>query len=272
MTTERVATRWAWPALLALAGCAAVAPPPTSLPEVRPGYVAGYLQPRQLPDAAALLPPPPAAGSAALAADEELYRAAARLRGTPRWALAARDADLTFPNAAAVFSCVLGIGISAEATPHVNMLLRRVRMDSSRANDKPKDRYKRPRPFMVTREPSCTPAEEARMKPDSYPSGHASIGWAWALTLAEIAPERADAILARGYAYGMSRVICRVHWKSDVEAGRIVGASTVSLLHSDPVFVAQMAEAKKEIAGARAAGARPPPECEAEAQALAAGP
>ena len=36
--------RWALPALL-LAGCATVAPPPTDLPEVRPGYIAGYLQP-----------------------------------------------------------------------------------------------------------------------------------------------------------------------------------------------------------------------------------
>jgi acid phosphatase (class A) len=269
MIIDHAGTRWILPALMALAGCAAVAPPPTDLPEVRPGYIAGYLQPDQLPNTAALLPPPPAEGSAALAADQEFYKSAAKLQGTPRWVLAAKDADLTFPNATAVFSCALGMEISKQATPHLNMLLRRVRMDSSRANDKPKDRYKRPRPFMVTKEPSCTPKEEARMKPDSYPSGHASIGWAWALTLAEIAPDRADAILARGYAYGQSRVICRVHWRSDVEAGRVVGASTVSRLHSDAVFVAQMAEAKKEIAAARAAGAKSPLDCPAESQALA---
>ncbi len=57
-------------AALLAAGCATVAPPPTELPEVRPGYVAGYLQPAELPDGVALLPPPPAAGSAAVAADE----------------------------------------------------------------------------------------------------------------------------------------------------------------------------------------------------------
>ncbi len=109
------------------------------------------------------------------------------------------------------------------------------------------------------------------MKPDSYPSGHASIGWAWALSLAEIAPDRADALLARGYAFGTSRAICRVHWKSDIEAGRVVGAATVSRLHADPVYVAQMAEAKKEIAAARAAGAKSPRDCALEAEALAAG-
>lgn len=272
MSIDRAAWRCMAVASVALAGCAGVAPPPTDLPEVRPGYIAGYLAPGQLPDTAALLPPPPAAGSAALAADEEMYQAASKLAGTERWKLAAADADLTFPNAARVYQCALGMAISKEATPHLYMLLRRVRMDSSRANDRPKDLYKRPRPFQVTREPSCAPKDEPRQKPDAYPSGHASIGWAWALTLAEVAPDRADAILERGYAYGMSRVICRAHWKSDIEAGRVVGAATVARLHSDPVFVAQVAEAKKEAAAARAAGAGAPAYCAAEAQALAARP
>lgn len=263
-----------WTALAAVlvAGCAAIelAAPPTDLPEVRPGYVAGYLQPQQLPDGVALLPRPPEAGSAALAADEEAYRATRRLRDTPRWALAARDAELRFPKATEHFSCALGIAISAERTPHLNMLLRRVRMDSSRANDKPKDHYKRKRPFMVTGEPSCTPSGDAKANPDSYPSGHASIGWAWALTLAEVAPERADAILARGIAYGQSRIVCGVHYRSDVESGRIVGAATVSRLHADPVYTAQVAAARREVEAARAAGSKPALDCDAEARALAA--
>ena len=270
MTINPAGARWTGFALFVLAGCATVPPPPTDLPEVRPGYVAGYLQPNQLPDTVALLPPPPAAGSAALAADEEMYKATRKLKETPRWTLAAKDAELRFPAATEVFSCALGMKISAEATPHLNMLLRRVRMDSSRANDKPKDHYKRQRPFMVTKEASCTPKEEARMKPDSYPSGHASIGWAWALTLAEVAPDRADAILARGLAYGQSRVVCGVHYKSDVDAGRIVGASTVSRLHADPVYTAQVAAARKEVEAARAAGRKPALDCDAEARALAA--
>ena len=271
MTLDAAQVQWTWPVFAVLAGCATVTPPPTELPEVRPGYVAGYLQPNDLPDSKALLAPPPAAGSAAMAADAETYKATRALRDTPRWALAAKDAELRFPQATEVFSCALGMAVSAEATPHLNMLLRRVRMDSSRANDAPKDHFKRPRPFMVTKEASCTPKEEARMKPDSYPSGHASIGWAWALTLAEVAPDRANAILARGLAYGQSRVVCGVHWKSDVEAGRIVGASTVSRLHADPVFTAQVAAARKEVEVARAAGAKSPLDCAAEAKALASG-
>jgi acid phosphatase (class A) len=253
-----------------LGGCAAVpAPePPTQLPEVRPGYVAGYLQPEELPNSISLLLPPPAAGSASLAGDEAIQKATRRLQGTPRWDLAIRDAELRFPAAASHFACVLEMPVSAEATPHLNMLLRRVRMDASRANDRAKAHYKRPRPFMVTGDTPCSKDESSA---NAYPSGHASIGWAWALSLAELAPERADALLQRGLDFGMSRVVCGVHWMSDVEAGRIIGAATVSRLHANPVYRAQMPLARGEIERARAAGAAPPADCDAEKRALAAG-
>lgn len=272
MNKHSVRMGWVFLAFLTLAGCCSVVTPPTSpdgLSGGRPGYVIGYLKPEQLPSSKAFLPPPPAAGSAALAADEELYRSTRALRGTPRWALATKDADLTFPNAASTFSCALGMTISPEATPHLNMLIRRVRADASRANDNAKDLYKRQRPYLAHGDTSCTPAE--KHKDDSYPSGHSSIGWAWALVLAEIAPDRADAILARGLAFGESRLVCGVHWKSDMDAGRVVGASAVSRLHTDPVFRAQLDLARKEIEAARAAGAKSPLDCVAETQALSTG-
>ncbi len=253
-------------------GCASVAPPtsPAELTQARTGYVIGYLQPDELPDSQALLPPPPAPGSAAFAADEDAYRSTRSLRGTPRWALAEKDADLNFPKATEVFSCVLAMPVSEEATPHLNILLRRLRADASRANDKAKSHYQRRRPYVAHGDTSCTPGE--KHKDDSYPSGHSSIGWAWALTLAEIAPDRVTAILARGLAFGQSRVVCGVHWKSDIEAGRVVGASVVSRLHADPVFLAQLVAARKEIEAARLAGLKSSLDCAAEAQALARGP
>ena len=258
---------------LALAACASVVPP-THLVEHEPGRIHGYLERSQLPDLSKVLPPPPAPGSAAFAADEEAYRAARPLYGSARWKLAARDADLDFPAADGVFSCALDMPISESATPHLNALLRRTLVDALHATDTTKEEYRRPRPFMLTHDPTCTPDWEARMaaQSQSYPSGHASVGWAWALELAEIAPDRADAVLERGYDFGSSRIVCRVHWKSDVEAGRLVGAATVSRLHGDPVFVAQMAAAKDEIAHARAAGEKSPRDCAAEAKALAEGP
>jgi acid phosphatase (class A) len=262
--------RWPCLVLALLCGCASTPPPPpTELTETRHGYVVGYLQPDQWVDSLALLPPPPAPGAAVFAGDEERYKATRSLRDSPRWLQANKDANLAFPKATEVYSCALAIPISAQATPHLNMLLRRVRADASRAVDKAKDNYKRKRPYAQFGESSCTPKEDARMRPDSYPSGHTSIGWAWALTLTEIAPDRSVAILARGISFGESRMICGVHWHSDIEAGRIVGAATVSRLHADPVFVAQMALAKKEIDSARAAGLKPALDCAAESRVLA---
>jgi len=113
------------------------------------------------------------------------------------------------------------------------------------------------------------PCSTDESSPNSYPSGHASIGWAWALTLAEMVPDKSDAILARGMSFGNSRYVCGVHWKSDVEAGRLVGAATVSRLHDDPVYRAQVELARREIEAARAAGKKPSLDCDAERRALA---
>jgi len=248
--------------------------PPTS-PEVvgefraGSGYLKGYLDRKQLPDSLALLPRPPAEGSAEQAADLAIHRATRALRDTPRWQLAATDANLKFPAAADTFACALGIPISQQATPHLNMLLRRSLLDTGLATYAAKDRYQRTRPFAALKEGTCTPAEEAALAKDgSYPSGHAAIGWGWALLLAEMAPDRADAVLQRGHAFGQSRVICGVHWQSDVDNGRVVGAAAIARLHADPTFLAQAALARDEIAAARTKGLVTPPNCAAESQAL----
>ena len=255
------------------AGCQT--PPPTS-PEVvgefrkGSGYLNGYLNPKQLPNSLALLPPPPAAGSAQAAADMETYKSTRALRNTPRWTLATQDANLKFPAAASAFSCALGIPVSQEGTPNLNMLLRRTLLDAGLATYAAKDKYNRQRPFVVTGEETCTPAEQPMLSKDgSYPSGHSSIGWAWALVLVQAAPQNMDALLQRGYAFGQSRVICGVHWQSDVDAGRLIGAATVARLQSDETFKAQVALARDEIAQAQAKGLKPTADCAAEAAALA---
>ena len=108
------------------------------------------------------------------------------------------------------------------------------------------------------------------MKDGSYPSGHTALGWAWALVLTEIVPDRADAILARGRAFGESRVVCNVHWHSDVLEGRFMGAAAVARLHADPEFRSELEAAKAEYEAVRAKGLRPSRDCKAEAEALAA--
>jgi acid phosphatase (class A) len=230
----------------------------------------GYLEPADLPDSLDLLGPPPATGSAALARDEEARQATVPLRGTDRWQLAVRDADLAFPAPADNFSCALGIGIDAETTPRLFGLMTKVLTDAGLSTYGVKNTYHRTRPFVVHGEATCTPDQEAILRDDgSYPSGHTAAGWAWALVLAEIAPDRANEVLSRGIAFGQSRVVCNAHWQSDVDGGRIMGAAAIARLHADPAFLADLAAARNEVAKARAAGSKPKPDCAAEAAALA---
>jgi len=228
---------------------------PAPVKEVHPGILEGYLAPEELPDSLALLPPPPEEGSAAFARDEEVSLESLALRDTPRWELATRDAELHFPEAADAFTEAVGFEITETDTPHLYQMLRRTLADAGLSTYAAKDHYQRARPFMVNGEPTCTPEyEEEGRKDGSYPSGHTAIGWAWALILSEVVPERTDAILARGYEFGESRVICNVHWQSDVDQGRIMAAATVARLHADEGFLHDLETAKREVASHRSRG------------------
>lgn len=250
---------------------APVAPAPAApapVPELRPGVPAGYLG-RSLPDSLALLPAPPTPGSSALAHDKAISRAAQKLRVTPRFALAASDADLRFPHVARTFSCAVGSPISQEQSPHLYLLLQRTLVDAGLATYAAKDHYKRTRPFVFYKENTCAPADEAELREDgSYPSGHTTIGWTWALLLTELNPPTADRVLARGRAFGENRLVCNAHWQSDVLAGRTVAAATFALLQANADFNRDMALARAELQMMQASGAEPA-DCEAEAAALA---
>ena len=227
-----------------------------------------YLPLAALPNSLQLVPPPPLRGTAAFARDEAERVRASKFRNTPRWALAANDADLHFPHAAGTFSCAAGLPISQGQTPRLYALLGKMLVDVGLSTYRAKDVYKRTRPFVLHKQSTCTPAEDALTATDgSYPSGHSAVGWGWALVLTELVPARADAILQRGREFGYSRVVCNVHWQSDVEAGRTMAAATVARLHADPAFAADLAAAKGEIARA---GQNPeiPARCATEAAAL----
>lgn len=231
----------------------------------------GYLTPEERPDSVALLPPPPAPGSAEFAADEAIYRELSALQGTARWQLAARDANLRFPEAANVFACAVGIDVTEATAPRMYALLQRTVIDAGQSTAKAKQKYQRDRPFEVTGDPTCVPEDEKVLRGNaSYPSGHTSLGHVWGEVLAELVPDRAAAARARGYEFGQSRVICRVHRQSDVDAGRIVGQAVFERLHLDAEFVADMAAAKVEMKKARKRGPPAGRDCRAEAAALQA--
>ena len=251
------------------------APAPARINNVGPANLraslpSGYLPQGGAPDSLDLLPPPPAAGSAAQARDDEAARQAQAMQGGPRWRQAVQDAELKFPAAAEAFSCALGIEVSEAATPALYRMLGKTMVDVGLSTYPTKNKFRRPRPFVATSTSTCTPDEEDFLRKDgSYPSGHSAIGWGWALVLAEAAPDHADTILARGRAFGQSRVVCNAHWLSDTEEGRLMASATVATLHASAEFRADLAAASREITAARWAGQFPRRDCEKEAAQLA---
>ena len=199
----------------------------------------------------ALLPAPPAPGSPAQAADEARFAETRALEGSARWALAAADADSGSDPMLRSFGCALGAQAGAASTPRLTRLVDRLKADGDLASEGLKARFARPRPPVTHPDaPLCIPRAAWMGQSPSYPSGHAMAGWATALVLAEIAPARSGAVLARGREIGDSRVICGVHYQTDVEAGRLLGAALVARLHAEPAFQADLAAARAELAAA----------------------
>ena len=246
---------------------AAVSGPTIGQQPAPPKLARGYLQNPAPPESLALSPAPPVRHSAAAARDAEASKAARRLKGSARWDLATRDADLFTPAVTTTFSCAAGVEIDQQSTPAVDRLLRRSGADLALSTSAIKRKYQRPRPFMVNKKPTCAPAMEPMLRRDgSYPSGHSAIGFGWGLILAELLPDRANQIVARGRAFGDSRRVCNAHWLSDVEEGRIAGSAMVARLHADPKFREDLEAARAELA--RPGNKPPTRDCAAEAAAL----
>ncbi len=196
-----------------------------------------------------LLPPPPEGGTILFLYDKERYDWGKLQRNTPRGDQASSDANVEANGVPEAFSEAFGIDINEENTPEILKLVIGMREDAGDlATRDAKNHYMRTRPFAFFEEETCNPAQQAELSTNgSYPSGHTSIGWATALVLAELNPDRQNEILKRGYDMGESRVICGYHFQSDVDAARLVASGVVARLHADPGFMKQLEKAKKEM-------------------------
>jgi acid phosphatase (class A) len=243
------------------AACAADTPEPK-----------GYLSADRLPDAVKLLPAPPANGSPEAAADEATFRATRALADGPRWMVAQADAELAPAHALQRFDCAVGARLEAPRPKALVRLFTRVLGDVEAAWTPTKAAWKRPRPPAVDpKAPICLPRLKPVVDAPAYPSAHAAAGRAWALALAELAPDRSSAILARGDEIGASRVVCGVQWASDAAAGRALGEAVFAAERDDAAFKADLEAARAELAEIRKA-AQPIAACAAEEDALKGAP
>jgi len=206
---------------------------------------AAYLPPGT-PDAVALLAPPPAAGSAEdkfdLDATYTVYTSA-----TPaEIALGTNENKLTIFH----YAPAIGTWFVHGRFPKTEALFKEVEAEAKAVTDNAKKFWKRPRPYHL--DPARFPHSIEHEDPThySYPSGHSTRGTVFALLLAELFPEKREAILAEGREVGWLRVQGGVHYPSDIYAGRVLGQELARDFLRSPEFQADFAAAKAELAAA----------------------
>jgi acid phosphatase (class A) len=119
-----------------------------------------------------------------------------------------------------------------------------VQTEAETVTDGAKDFYKRPRPYSV--DPSL--ANGKLEKSFSYPSGHSTESMVLALVLADLFPDKHDAIIDKARSIGWHRVEIARHYMTDVYAGRVLAQAIVREMKNSPDFQKNFAEAQTEIA------------------------
>jgi acid phosphatase (class A) len=192
-------------------------------------------------DFVAVTPAPPALGSERDRQDmnEVLLAERTRTSAEVRQAQADDKEEDIF-----VFASVLGSKFNAAELPLTAALSQHLREASGVINPPLKLHFGRPRPFVAS--PQVHPVCE-KTASDSFPSGHGMVGTLEALALTQIVPERAPEVLHRLDQYLHNRVVCGVHYPSDVAASRIVSSSLFGLIAASPAFQSELASARAEV-------------------------
>jgi acid phosphatase (class A) len=203
-----------------------------------------YLTPGH-PDGLALLAPPPEPGSEEQAADLQLSREVFKARTEAETAQAKIDMKLNLFN----FAEAIGPIFQPGKFPKTEALMTEIKREMRGVVNTPKNYWKRKRPYQIDASLTFGAPEESY----SYPSGHSTVGTVEALVLAELFPDKREAILALGRRIGWDRVLTGYHFQTDVQAGRVLGQAIVRELMASPAFQHDLAEAKAEIAAAQQA-------------------
>jgi acid phosphatase (class A) len=142
-----------------------------------------------------------------------------------------------------IFHDVMGANFTVARLPAMAQLSRRLKNDSEIVDPPLKHYFVRPRPYVRSDRvhPVC-----ALSKEPSYPSGHAMLGYLFAYVLAQIDSEKHDAILKRADEYAHNRLVCGVHYQSDVEASHIASAILFGAMLNDPSYQRDVQAARLE--------------------------
>lgn len=209
------------------------------------------LTPEQI-DPSRLLPPPPKDGSTAQMIDLEAWRRVIEDRTPERYAQARWDNDHEDISA---FYAVLGPKFDLSKLPATAKLIAAVDNDQKIAASAAKVYFHQR--FPVASAPmigdyhiySCDadvrkPGDRAYR---SYPSGHSTMGYTYAIVLAALIPNKSQEILARAEDFAYSRIVCGDHYRMDTEASHALGSALGAMFLNSPKLKTLIEESKAEL-------------------------
>jgi acid phosphatase (class A) len=197
-----------------------------------------------LPAAQSLIAAPPADGSAEQQAELAALHVIEAHRTKVQEQAARADAE---EKTVLAFAGVLGAGFSAENAPATFALAAKVAQASEAYVRSAKRQFHRPHPYQAdaTLHPACKPKKP--VADESYPSGHALRGWLLGLTLADLISEKRERILSRAEDYARNRLVCGVHYPSDIEASKQLALALYAQMARQGEFLMQQAAARTEM-------------------------
>jgi acid phosphatase (class A) len=151
---------------------------------------------------------------------------------------------------ASLFTSTLGPSFDLAKLPQTARLIAIVENDQDIAAGMAKKAFHRHRPWIFDDTLVGCPRGKAKDPLSSYPSGHATVGYADGVFLAALMPDHAADILARASDYADSRLVCGVHFRSDIAASESLGTAVAILLLKSPRLSDQIAAARAELKAA----------------------
>jgi len=186
-----------------------------------------------------VVPPPPAPGSPMDQADLA-YSLAVQATATPEEIAEARRLSgfdvFTFADD-------LGPDFTPEKFPATKAFFKKLTKTANKPKNYLKDKHRRPRPYLAHEGKIKLIAEKEEGY--SYPSGHSTRSWLFALVLAELKPEMNDKFIIEAALVGHSRIVGGMHNVSDVIISRALAQAIFDALMKDTQFKQDLAALKK---------------------------
>ena len=197
-----------------------------------------------LVDAVTLITPPPALTSKKMSQDVAEIIAIHRSAAPPE--IESANWDNQHENLFAIGK-VLGDRFSKESMPATAQLWADMDNDQSIVVSAAKKFFQHPRPYDLDSNIKSVCGSKAGGPKNSYPSGHATVGYLSALVLSMMVPEKTQVIRTRADEYARNRVVCGDHYSADLAGSHEAAELILGNMLANPKFQQEFAAAKVEV-------------------------